>query len=90
MKKSILTIYSDGGARGNPVRQRVHLLLKKMGKQSSKKQIFGKGNQQCCRIPGSNGSFKMAFEKQEHRFLPIVLKLDSQLVVRQLTGVYKI
>ena len=91
MKNSILTIYSDGGARGNPGPAACAFVVEENGKTIFKKAKFlGRATNNVAEYLGVMEALKWLLENKNTVSCQIVLKLDSQLVVRQLTGVYKI
>jgi len=95
MKNIDLIIYTDGGARGNPGPAAIGVVI-----CNNKGQIIKKYNQVIDEGTNNEAEYqaiifalrkvKLLFGKQKAKLMNIEIRSDSELVVRQLNGQYKI
>lgn len=91
MKK--LTIFTDGGARGNPgpAAIGVHILDEQSEVVGEVSETIGETTNNVAEYTAVQRAFEYLKETSEDtKALLLHVKLDSQLVERQLTGAYKI
>lgn len=91
MNKS-LTINCDGGSRGNPGPAACAFVVSENGKEFFSKGTFlGNTTNNVAEYQAVLTALEWLFEnKEKYEGYSITFILDSELVVRQLTGVYKI
>lgn len=90
MKSDFLVIHTDGGARGNPGPAACAFVVEKENKIIFKGSSFlGKTTNNIAEYQGVLLALQW-ITKNFKEISEIVFYLDSELVVRQLTGVYKI
>lgn len=92
MDKNRLVIYCDGGARGNPGPGASSFIIYREGKEIVRYSKFlGKTTNNIAEYYGVFFALKWITQKKDAIGVDeLFFNLDSQLVVRQLTGVYKI
>lgn len=95
MKKEKLIIYTDGGSRGNPGPAGVGAVIANEKNQVIKKYSQAIGNKtnneaEYEAVILALQKIKHLFGKQKTRDLDIEIRMDSELVARQLGGKYKI
>jgi len=93
MKKII--IYTDGGSRGNPGPAAIGVIFCNQKKQVIKKysQYLGKATNNIAEYQGAIFSlkkFKTLFGKKLAKSTEIELRSDSELLIKQLNGEYKV
>lgn len=94
MKPEKIIVYTDGGARGNPGPAAIGVIIERDGK------IIGKYGESIGERTNNEAEYEaviFALKKLKHLFgkrktqdLDIEMRMDSELVVRQLSGKYKI
>lgn len=89
---NIMTFYSDGGARGNPGPAAyafvVYLNKKRIYKESN---VLGITTNNFAEYSGVINAMKwLCLNIDKFVFEKVIFNLDSELVVRQMTGKYKI
>lgn len=94
MKPEKIIVYADGGARGNPGPSGIGVVIERGGR------VIGKYAQSIGQRTNNEAEYeavifalkklKHLFGKQKTRDLEIEIKMDSELVSRQLSGKYKI
>jgi ribonuclease HI len=89
-----LFLYTDGGARGNPGPAAIGAVLKNDKKENVKEMgsYIGVGTNNEAEYAALILGLKMAIEKGDTAGEGIELEcfLDSELIVRQLNGIYKV
>jgi ribonuclease HI len=87
-----ISIYSDGGSRGNPGPAAFAFVVYKAGKIIYKNSKFlGKTTNNVAEYEGARHAVRWLKENEDKiKGFKINIFLDSQLVVKQLTGEYKI
>lgn len=93
--KQKIIMYTDGGARGNPGPAALGVVLKdeKEKTTASYQQTLGKRTNNEAEYEAvifALKKIKQRYGKEKARLLDIELRLDSELVARQLQGAYKI
>ena len=92
MNNSILTIYTDGGSRGNPGKSACAFAAK-LGEEIIKKdsKFLGIATNNVAEYQGVLLAFDwLASAKDNVDFDEVLFILDSELIVKQLEGIYKI
>ena len=92
MKEMGLIFHTDGGSRGNPGPAACAFVAEVEGKIVQQESSFlGDSTNNCAEYQGVILALKW-LSKNYNRFpeTPVTFYLDSELVVRQLNGVYKI
>jgi len=94
MKPEKIIVYADGGARGNPGPAAIGVVIERSG------HAIGKYGESIGKRTNNEAEYeavifalkklKHLFGKQKTRDLEVEVKMDSELVVRQLSGKYKI
>ena len=92
MEKQTLKIYTDGGSRGNPGPSALGFVVIKDGKIIHKGSRFlGTGTNNEAEYSALIDAYKWLIEKiKVPKIFQIFFYLDSELVVKQLNGLYKI
>ena len=92
MDKNRLEIFCDGGARGNPGPGASSFIIFSNGKEIARQSMYlGKTTNNVAEYYGVLSALKWISQNNTlTKDQGLVFNLDSQLVVRQLTGVYKI
>ncbi len=94
MKAEKIIVYADGGARGNPGPAAIGVVIMRGSRAIGKyaKSIGERTNNEAEyeSVIFALKKLKHLFGKQKTRDLEIEIKMDSELVVRQLSGKYKI
>ncbi|MBI4692376.1 MAG: ribonuclease HI family protein [Candidatus Terrybacteria bacterium] len=95
MKKEKLIVYADGGSRGNPGPAGVGVVIANVQDQPIKKysQAIGEKTNNEAEYEAvifALQKIRHLFGKQKTRDLEIEIRVDSELVARQLGGKYKI
>lgn len=91
MAKKKIKIYSDGGARGNPGPAAAAFLVIDNGKVLHKgSEFLGNNTNNFAEYTGVLIAFKWLLDNLKNEELSIDYYLDSELVVMQLSGRYKI
>jgi ribonuclease HI len=93
MTKNKLTVFADGGARGNPGPAAWGFLINQNGSVLVKKSKFiGKATNNIAEYKGvlAAATWLYNFKKKLDSFKELEFFLDSQLVVNQLKGEFKI
>jgi len=95
MKKEKIIVYADGGSRGNPGPAGVGVFITNAQDQLIKKysQAIGEKTNNEAEYEAvifALQKIKHLFGKQKTRDLEIEIRVDSELVARQLAGKYKI
>lgn len=86
-----LSVFTDGGARGNPGPAAVGFVVRKEGKTVKKfAQYIGKTTNNVAEYTAVIEALKWLIANSEWRIDKIVFFLDSKLVVNQLNGFFKI
>lgn len=91
MKK--ITIFTDGGARGNPGPAAIGVVVldEQMEVVGELKETIGEATNNVAEYTAVKRAFEYLAELfPDTKALQVTVKLDSQLVERQLIGVYKI
>ncbi len=90
---SKITIYTDGGARGNPGPAAIGVVIKQEGREKTYKQYIGQTTNNEAEYQALIFALKKTkslLGKQKARQAKVECFLDSELVVRQLNHEYKI
>ena len=84
-----LIIYTDGGARGNPGPAAIGVLI---GEHKHKKRIGNTTNNvaEYSAVIFALKKFKTIFGKAISEQSEVIIKIDSELVVKQLNGEYRL
>ncbi len=94
MKPEKIIVYTDGGARGNPGPAAVGAVIEKngyaIGKYSEAIGVKTNNEAEYEAVILALQKIKHLFGKQKTRDLDIEVRMDSELVARQLSGKYKI
>ncbi len=91
MPKKLTKIYADGGARGNPGPGAAAFIVIQNNKViHSGSKLLGKTTNNYAEYTGVFIALKWLIEKSSLDSDEIVLYLDSELVVKQLSGKYKV
>lgn len=93
MKKDVLTVHSDGGSRGNPGPAACAFVFEQDSKILAENSKFlGNATNNVAEYSGVLLFLKWIESQQNKGFdkTKIVFYMDSELVVNQLNGVYKI
>ncbi len=94
MKPEKIIVYADGGARGNPGPAAIGVVIMRGNRAIGKyAESVGKRTNNEAEYEAvifALKKLKHLFGKQKTRDLEIEVKMDSELVVRQLSGKYKI
>lgn len=95
MKKEKVIVYTDGGARGNPGPAGVGVVIK-----DEKGNLLHKYSKDIGVRTNNEAEYEgviLAFQKLKHLYgkdklehLEVELRVDSQLIARQLRGIYKV
>jgi ribonuclease HI len=89
--ENTLTVYSDGGARGNPGPAAAAFIIYKNKKEIFKySKYLGKATNNEAEYNALLSAISWIWEKQLNDIKKIIFYLDSQLIVRQLNGSYKV
>lgn len=88
----LLTINCDGGSRGNPGPAACAFVVSEEGKEIFSKGTFlGETTNNVAEYNAVLTAFEwLSLNKEKYKDYNVTFILDSELVVRQLTGVYKI
>lgn len=93
-KSEKIIVYCDGGARGNPGPAAIGVVIEKNGYPVAKySESIGKRTNNEAEYEAvvfALQKIKHLFGKQKTRDLEVEVKMDSELVARQLAGKYKI
>lgn len=90
-----ITIFTDGGARGNPGPAAIGFVIK----DASGKNIKGYGEiigettnneAEYCAVISALSKARALFGKEKTKHMSVDVRMDSEFVVRQLNGKYKI
>lgn len=94
-KKEKIMVYTDGGSRGNPGPSGIGVVIK-----NSKKQIIKKYSKDIGKRTNNEAEYeavifamqklKQLFGKEKVKNFDIEIRTDSELVIRQINGKYKI
>ncbi len=94
MKPEKIVVYCDGGARGNPGPAAIGVVIERNGYPVGKYgESIGKRTNNEAEYEAvvfALQKIKHLFGKQKTRDLEVEVKMDSELVARQLSGKYKI
>lgn len=92
MEESILKIFTDGGARGNPGPAASAFIAELKGKTIiHKNKYLGKATNNVAEYEGVALAFNWLLKNQtKFSVSKIVFHLDSELVAKQLAGIFKI
>ena len=94
MKPEKIIVYADGGARGNPGPAAIGVVIMRgnraIGKYAESVGERTNNEAEYEAVIFALKKLKHLFGKQKTRDLEIEIKMDSELVVRQLSGKYKI
>ncbi len=94
MKPEKIIVYADGGARGNPGPAGIGVVIMRgnraIGKYAESVGERTNNEAEYEAVIFALKKLKHLFGKQKTRDLEIEIKMDSELVVRQLSGKYKI
>ncbi len=91
MTSETLKIYSDGGARGNPGPAAAAFIVTSGGKAVfTKTKFLGNSTNNLAEYTGVLMALKWLTKKPEREQKRVNLYLDSELVVKQLKGNYKV
>ena len=94
MRAEKIIVYADGGARGNPGPAGIGVVIERGGRTIGKyaESIGERTNNEAEyeAVIFSLKKLKHLFGKQKTRDLDVEVKMDSELVARQLSGKYKI
>lgn len=92
MKNNIITIQTDGGARGNPGPAAAAFVVRELDQVIYKgSEFLGSTTNNIAEYEGVLMAFRwIKRNKKELRDKTLEFLLDSELVVRQLIGVYKV
>ena len=85
--------YTDGGARGNPGPAALGVVIKYSGSKKEYGEYIGETTNNVAEysaIVFALKKIKQLFGKGEAKKLEVEIRADSELAVRQLSGVYKI
>jgi len=89
-----IIIYTDGGARGNPGPAAIGAVIQKQGQTLKKySQFIGEATNNQAEYEAvifALKKVKLLFGKRKAREMEIEIKVDSELVAKQLTHQYKI
>ncbi|KKR70770.1 MAG: Ribonuclease HI [Candidatus Woesebacteria bacterium GW2011_GWA2_40_7b] len=91
--ENALTIHSDGGARGNPGPGACAFIVEQNGRVVTKgSKYLGKVTNNFAEYSGVLLALDWLLNKSPftNHHSPIIFLMDSELVVRQLTGLYKV
>lgn len=91
--ENALTIHSDGGARGNPGPGACAFIVEKNGRVIAKgSKYLGKVTNNFAEYSGVLLALDWLLNKSPfiNHHSPIIFLMDSELVARQLTGLYKV
>lgn len=91
MNEGSLSIYTDGGSRGNPGKSACAFVVIKDGVEIYKDSKFlGIGTNNFAEYQGVIVALKWLLGSEEYKNSDVKFFLDSELVVRQLNGRYKV
>ncbi len=94
IKSDKIIVYADGGARGNPGPAAIGVVIMRAGRAIAKyaENIGERTNNEAEyeAVSFALQKIKHLFGKQKTRDLSIEVRMDSELVARQLSGKYKI
>lgn len=94
IKAEKIIVYADGGARGNPGPAAIGVVIMRgnraIGKYAESIGVRTNNEAEYEAVIFALKKLKHLFGKQKTRDLEIEIKMDSELVVRQLSGKYKI
>lgn len=86
----VLTVYTDGGARGNPGPAGIGVLITKNQEQFKISKYIGLATNNQAEYQAVIEALKYLIENFSGSNITVQFYLDSQLVVEQLSGNYKI
>lgn len=91
MENSKITIYCDGGSRGNPGPSAIGIYIPQLSKEYSK-YLGKKTNNEAeySAVIFALKKIKQLIGKEKTKVIEIEIKADSELLVKQLNGEYKI
>lgn len=93
MKEESITIHTDGGARGNPGPAACAFIAEyKKGVLKKASKYLGTTTNNIAEYQGALLAISWLVNElpDQYQKIPITINMDSELVVRQLNGVYKI
>ncbi len=94
MRPEKIIVYADGGARGNPGPAAIGIVIERSGRTIGKygESIGERTNNEAEyeAVIFALKKLKHLFGKQKTRDLEVEVRMDSELVARQLSGKYKI
>lgn len=86
-----LSVHTDGGARGNPGPAAVGVVFQHEGGQQSHERYIGEATNNVAEYTAVLDALeKIPSLLNDHPFETVVFYLDSQLIVRQILGEYKV
>ena len=94
MKQEKIIVYADGGARGNPGPAGIGVFIERgnrpIGKYAENIGVRTNNEAEYEAVIFALKKLKHLFGKQKTRDLEVEVRMDSELVARQLSGKYKI
>ena len=94
MKQEKIIVYADGGARGNPGPAGIGVFIERgnrpIGKYAENIGVRTNNEAEYEAVIFALKKLKHLFGKQKTRDLEVDVRMDSELVARQLSGKYKI
>ncbi len=91
METKTLTVHTDGGSRGNPGPAAIGVVIERDGKLLTEiGECIGVTTNNVAEYTAALRALQWIISNPQGETLDVCMCLDSQLVVRQLSGVYKI
>ena len=84
------TVYTDGGARGNPGPAAIGIIIKSHEKTETYKEKIGITTNNIAEYTAILKAIEILEKKSKTCEIKVEFFLDSELVVKQLKGIYKI
>ena len=92
-EKNVVSVFIDGGARGNPGPAAIGVVLEYNGSKKKYGEKIGSTTNNIAEYSAliyALKKIKQTFGKEKSKNLEIDVNSDSELLIRQMTGIYKI